>query len=74
MPIWWHEEDLASQMHYLRGMEKELLLLQERVNHLRLETQWYESQIVEAKARGMDGFDSSRFMVKREATDAKQID
>ena len=65
MSIKWHEECLYNQKKSLEGYLRNLKHMQERVESLTKSTDFYESQIKEAREQGKDGFDSERFMVKR---------
>ena len=65
MSIKWHEECLYNQKRSLEGYLRNLQRMQEQVANLAKSTDFYETQIKEAREQGRDGFDSERFMAKR---------
>jgi len=69
MPIEWHEKCLKNQKLYIEREEEELsrlkYALEVKLSKQKIDTAFYETQINEAKKQGKEGFDSSRFMVKK---------
>jgi hypothetical protein len=61
MTIEWHEECLQNSKNTQRRVAEELKFLQERMKNLEVSNEFHEYQIKEAKAKGLDGFDSYRF-------------
>jgi hypothetical protein len=60
-----HEECLKNYKLSLSDNERQVLALKERINHMKIESEWYEKQIARAKVMGKDGFDSEKFGVAR---------
>jgi len=69
MPLKWHEECLQGRFDtYVRLRQKADLAVDD-ADRGQAECAFYARQIGEAKARGKDGFDAERFLVKMEKKD-----
>lgn len=64
-PIAWHEQNLVNRAKHLANQEVTLLQMQRSVEAAREEYLFAEKQIEQAKAKGLDGFDSERFLRPR---------
>jgi hypothetical protein len=64
-PVPWHEECLVNMKNNLSDEQMRLKLHAQRVKTLADKVMFAERQIVEAKRRGLEGFDPDRFLVKR---------
>ena len=60
----WHEECLQNRFSSLSKRELELKAMQERVERDTRQYLFYARQIHQARIRGMDSFDSERFLLK----------
>jgi hypothetical protein len=58
----WHEGCLRNRKISYQRQVEELERLKARVEQSRIDCVRYEEQIIEAKKRGLDGFDQDRFM------------
>lgn len=67
MPLDWHRQCARATRVALADYERRLADLQQTVDRLRADADSYDSQIVEAERRGVDGFDRERFMRSRQA-------
>ena len=65
MPIEWHEENLKIWKAYMEEERAILDIKRERLTKDFNNWLFYQKQLEAAKAKGMDGFDRDRFMVKR---------
>lgn len=65
MPIAWHEECHANQYSHLQAKRKELESHMAEVDRLARDVTMYGQKIAEAKRRGLEGFDTERFMNAR---------
>jgi hypothetical protein len=63
--IAWHEQNLINRGKHLANQEANLLQMQKDVGAAREEYLFAEKQIEQAKAKGLDGFDSERFLRPR---------
>ena len=66
MPIEWHERCLSQWRANIDRNKKELHRLQEIYAQQLKESDFYEQQITEAHKRGMDAFDQSRLLHKKQ--------
>ena len=66
-PLAWHEECLSNMQAYLAREQARLARLVASVERLEAEINRRRTQIDEARARGMDAFDSDKFLVKKSA-------
>ena len=64
-PITWHEKCLGNSRLHLERDRRYVEGLAHRLQLLEAQIAFYAEQISEARQRGMDGFDSERFLVKR---------
>ena len=64
MPITWHEECLQNSLSSLSGYYSELSKLKATIEKLSNDNTFYAHQITKAKEKGLDGFDSERFLKK----------
>lgn len=62
MPIGWHEDCLRNARDHIQDEEKRLREAQKRVHKLRIDADFYERQIAEAKRRKLTDFDCECFM------------
>lgn len=65
MPIAWHEECLVNARRNLDEAERRFARENENMKRRRTDVIAYETKITEAKKRGLDGFDSERFLRQR---------
>lgn len=65
MSVEWHEECLATQKESLATARIRLRVAATVVRGLKKSVRLAESQIAEAKRRGMTAFDADRLLVKR---------
>jgi hypothetical protein len=63
----WHRMALANARAVEDQCRKERVEITHKLNRLEAENERYAAQIMEARRRGMDGFDSERFMKKKGA-------
>ena len=61
-PVAWHEICLNNMRSHYQSELRLAIAQQERAYRLSRAISHYEAQIAEAKRRGVDGFDSERFM------------
>lgn len=64
MKIEWHEECLKNNKRFIREKREEIRRLQLEIDQNLFDCEMYELQILEAKKKKMDGFDSDKFMKK----------
>jgi len=62
MPMAWHEECLKNSHAYLTALERRAIEAQKDVDALRCRIEFEMAQFQEAERRGLDGYDSDRFM------------
>jgi hypothetical protein len=63
----WHRECLKNRQGSLEWTIKEIAKLRVTAERLEKENAFHEKQIAQAEKEGRDGFDSERYMRKREA-------
>ena len=64
-PIAWHKECLANEKFHLEREIHQIHEMQERIDRLKANVEFYERQIVTAEAQGREEFDSNKFLVVR---------
>ena len=67
MSIAWHRECLKNWQNSLLSKMDELRRINDEVSRMRQDIITYDSQIIEAETRRVDGFDRERFGKKRTA-------
>lgn len=65
MPLKWHEECLQGRFDTYVRLRQKADEAVEDADRCQAECAFYARQIGEARARGKDGFDAERFLVKR---------
>ena len=63
----WHRICLANSRRNLAEKQTQLARMQSEVQQHLARHEFYAAQIAEAERRGMDGFDSSRLLIKKRA-------
>lgn len=65
MPLGWHEECLRNYRRSVADKESGVTRAQRELERSRDDLAFYERQMTEAKAAGMDAFDRDRYLVPR---------
>ena len=64
MSIKWHKECLKNKIAHKEKLERRLPGIQNEIDRLNSEIDFYETQIEEAEKRNKDGFDQDLFLRK----------
>jgi hypothetical protein len=64
-PISWHEDCLVNQKRSLQQEKERLERAQKSYDDLLTRVIFYEQQIIEAKIKGKNDFDSNKFNIKK---------
>jgi hypothetical protein len=65
-PIEWHEQCLENMKKNYEREAEAVARMQQRLDRHGIEIEIYRQKIQEAKARGKDGFDSEKFLKRRQ--------
>lgn len=65
LPINWHKECLSNRYFSIKSKEERMNILKKELEREIADFDFYSSQILEAEKKGIESFDSDRFMHKR---------
>ena len=66
MPIAWHERNLENRKITLMRKEASLEILQKEINQIEDDINNLARQIIKAEQTGKEGFDSDRYLKRRQ--------